>query len=417
MEIKRDLYLDRLIQRKHNGLVKIITGIRRCGKSYLLRKLFKDHLLAQGVTSDHIIEMAFDIFENEKYQDPNVFNPWANSRIVDDKMHYFLLDEVQLLKKFEFVLNGLAYKPNTDVYVTGSNAKFLSKDIITEFGGRGDDIHIYPLSFREFMSAYDGSPYDGWKEYMLYGGLPTVVLEKNSEQKVNILNHLLKETYLSDILKRNKLKNIGEMEELMSILASSIGSLTNPNKLQKTFKSVKHSRITSSTITKYLNCLEDSFLIESAKRYDIKGKNYIETPLKYYYTDLGLRNAQINFRQLEVPHSMENIIYNTLKIRQFNVDVGIVPVNQRNEKNIPIRKQLEVDFVCNKASKRYYIQSAYLLPDEEKTEKEARSLRQISDSFKKIIITTDSPAPHYNEEGILILNIYDFLLKPEIIDF
>lgn len=417
MEIKRDSYLDRLIQRKHNGLVKIITGIRRCGKSYLLRKLFKDHLLAQGVPPDHIIEMAFDIFENEKYQDPNVFNLWANSRIVDDKTHYFLLDEVQLLKKFEFVLNGLAYKPNTDVYVTGSNAKFLSRDIITEFGGRGDEIHIYPLSFREFMSTFDGSPYDGWKEYMLYGGLPTVVLEKNTEQKVNILNHLLKETYLSDILKRNKLKNIGEMEELMSILASSIGSLTNPNKLQKTFKSVKHSRITSSTITKYLNCLEDSFLIESAKRYDIKGKNYIETPLKYYYTDLGLRNAQINFRQLEVPHSMENIIYNTLKIRQFNVDVGIVPVNLRNEKNIPIHKQLEVDFVCNKASRRYYIQSAYLLPDEEKTEKETRSLRQISDSFKKIIITTDSPAPHYNEEGILILNIYDFLLKPESINF
>lgn len=417
MEIKRDEYLDRLIQRKHNGLVKIITGIRRCGKSYLLRKLFKDHLLSQGVALDHIIEMAFDTFENEKYQDPNIFDPWAKSRITDDKTHYFLLDEVQLLKKFEFVLNGLAYRPNTDVYVTGSNAKFLSKDIITEFGGRGDEIHIYPLSFREFMSFYNGSPYDGWKEYMLYGGLPSVVLEKNTEQKVNSLNYLLKETYLSDILKRNKLKNVSEMEELMSVLASSIGSLTNPSKLQKTFKSVKHSKITCSTLTKYLNCLEDSFLIESAKRYDIKGKNYIETPLKYYYTDLGLRNAQINFRQLEVPHSMENIIYNTLRIRQFNVDVGIVPVNLRNEKNIPIRKQLEVDFVCNKASKRYYIQSAYQLPNEEKTETEIRSLRQINDSFKKIIITTDSPAPHYNPEGILILNIYDFLLKPESIDF
>ena len=321
-EIKRDYYLEQLIKREGNGLIKIVTGIRRCGKSYLLRTLFKNHLLENGVDEKHIIEMAFDLFDNIDYRDPKHFYPWAKEQIQDDEKYYFLLDEVQLLDEFVSVLNGLADKKNCDVFVTGSNAKFLSRDIATEFGGRGDEVHMYPLSFSEFMSYYDGNKYDGWNEYITYGGIPLVVLAETDEQKMNLLDNLFQETYISDIVKRNKIRNVGEMESLLDVLASAIGALTNPNKLQKTFKSVNNSKITATTITKYIEYLEDAFLIEEANRYDIKGKSYIGTPLKYYFMDMGLRNSRIHYRQMEVTHSMENVIYNELRMRGFHVDVG-----------------------------------------------------------------------------------------------
>lgn len=316
-EIKRDYYLQQLVERKHNGIIKVITGIRRCGKSYLLRSLFKQYLLDEGVEADHIIEMAFDLFDNIDYRDPKVFYPWAKEQIKDDKRYYFLLDEIQMLGEFVSVLNGLADKKNCDVYVTGSNAKFLSKDIATEFGGRGDEIHMYPLSFSEFMTVYEGNRYDGYNEYVTFGGIPIVVLANTDEQKMALLDNLLKETYLRNIVARNKIRNIGEMETLLNILSSAIGSLTNSNRLRNTFKSVNGSKITATTVTKYIEYLEDAFLIEEAKRYDIKGKSYIGTPMKYYFMDMGLRNARIHFRQLEVTHSMENVIYNELRMRGY----------------------------------------------------------------------------------------------------
>ncbi len=417
MEIKRDFYLNKLIQKKHNGLVKVVTGIRRCGKSYLLFVLFKDHLINEGVAPDHIIEMAFDVRENKKYRNPDVFDDYAKEKLVDGEMHYFLLDEVQLLDDFESVLNGLIRHKNVDVYVTGSNAKFLSKDVITEFRGRGDEIHVKPLSFAEFMTVYDGDRYRGFEDFILYGGLPPVVLLPAAEEKVDFLERLFRETYISDIVGRNKMRNVGEMEELLDILASNIGTLTNPQKLQNTFRSVKKSRITSVTISKYLGYLAESYLIEPAKRYDIRGKAYIETPLKYYYVDLGLRNARINFRQVEMTHSMENVIYNELRMRKFNVDIGCVTISERNEKGIPVRKQLEVDFVCNKGSKRYYIQSAYAIPDEAKRIQEERPLRHIGDSFKKVIITRDTPHVQYTEDGFLMMNVFEFLLNPNSLDY
>lgn len=415
-EIKRDYYLEQLIKRKNNGLIKIVTGIRRCGKSFLLRTLFKKHLLESGVDESHIIEMAFDLFDNIDYRDPRKFYPWAKEQIKDDEQYYFLLDEVQLLEEFVSVLNGLADKKNCDVYVTGSNAKFLSKDIATEFGGRGDEVHMYPLSFSEFMSIYDKNRYDGWNEYITYGGIPLVVLAKTEEQKAAMLNNLFKEAYISDIVKRNKIRNISEMEALLDVLSSSIGSLTNPNKLHNTFKSVNKSKITATTITKYIEYLEDAFLIEEARRYDIKGKSYIGTPVKYYFMDMGLRNSRINFRQMEVTHSMENVIYNELRMRGYSVDVGNITIVENGNDGKPVKKRLEVDFICNKGSKRYYIQSAYILGTEEKAAQEIRPFLKIHDSFKKIVITSDTPKPFYNDEGILIINIYDFLLNPESLD-
>jgi hypothetical protein len=325
--------------------------------------------------------------------------------------YYFLLDEVQLLDEFVSVLNGLADKKNCDVYVTGSNAKFLSRDVATEFGGRGDEIHMYPLSFSEFMSIYEGNRYDGWNEYITYGGIPLVVLAETEEQKMALLDNLLKETYISDIIKRNKIRNVGEMETLLDILSSVIGSLTNPNKLQKTFKSVNKSKITATTITKYIEYLEDAFLIEEVNRYDIKGKSYIGTPLKYYFMDMGIRNARINFRQFEVTHSMENIIYNELRIRNYSVDVGNLTIVETGKEGKAVKKQLEVDFICNKGSKKYYIQSAYMLGTTEKMAQESRLLLKINDSFKKIVITSDTPKPFYTDEGILMMNVYDFLLN------
>ena len=417
MEYKRDHYLNKLIMKKHNGLIKVVTGIRRCGKSYLLFSIFKNYLLKNGTDEDHIIEVAFDSFENKKLRDPNVLYPYIKEKFVNDKMYYILLDEVQLLDDFESVLNGLMRIKNADVYVTGSNAKFLSKDIITEFRGRGDELHINPLSFSEFMSKYDGNKYDGWNEYVLYGGLPPVVLLPTAEQKIGLLKNLFKETYINDITGRHNIKNRDEFEELIDILASGIGSLTNPKKLTDTFKSKKQKTISINTIKNYLDYLCDAFVVEKAVRYDIKGRKYIDTPQKYYFSDVGLRNARINFRQIEENHTMENIIFNELLSRDYNVDIGLVVVSQKDKNGKLIRKQLEVDFVCNKGSKRYYVQSAFAVPDAEKMQQESNSLLRIDDSFKKIIVVKDTPSPWYTEEGILVIGIYDFLLNTNSLDY
>ena len=426
MEIKRDIYLDKLIKRKQNGLVKVITGIRRCGKSYLLNNLFYKHLLESGIDEGHIISFAFDsaddlqrIGENlagmkkeKRGADPQRFMSFIQSKISDNGIYYLLLDEIQMLDCFEAVLNGYLRKNNMDIYVTGSNAKLLSKDIATEFAGRGDEIHMYPLSFAEFMTVYKGDRYEGLSDYMLYGGIPIVVLREGAEEKTAMLKNLFSEIYIRDIISRNKIRNTGELEELLDILSSSIGSLTNPEKLKNTFRSVKKSKITSATVKKYLDCFEDSFLIEPAQRYDIRGKAYIETPKKYYFSDLGLRNARISFRQFEETHSMENVIYNELRMRGYNVDVGVVPVAEKSPDGKVSRKQLEVDFVCNLGSSKYYIQSAYSIPDEAKRTQETRPFRKIDDSFRKILITRDIIRPYYDDFGILTMNIFDFLLDP-----
>ena len=380
MEIKRDYYLNKLIRRKHNGLIKVITGVRRCGKSYLLNTLFYNHLLNNGIKKDHIIRFAFDSaddlylmgesmikLQSEKRKaDPEKFMAYIRSLLSDDGMYYLLLDEVQMLGTFETVLNSYLRKENVDVFVTGSNAKFLSSDIITEFAGRGDEIHMYPLSFSEFMSVFDGDKYEGLSQYMLYGGIPLVALRDTPQDKAVLLENLFSEIYIRDIVQRNNVRNIGELEDLLNILSSAVGSLTNPEKLKNTFRSVKKSKITSTTIKKYLDYFEDSFLVESAHRYDIKGKAYIETPKKYYFSDLGLRNARLNFRQSEPTHAMENVIYNELRMRGYRVDVGVIPVTIKDETGKIVRRQLEVDFICNLGSRRYYIQSAYSIPDEAK---------------------------------------------------
>ena len=416
MEIQRQFYLDELIRKQHNGFIKVITGLRRCGKSYLLRTIFKNHLLAKGFRPEQIVEMAFDERDNRKFCDPDVFYEFAKRKLAGQPETIFLLDEIQLLDDFESVLNGLLGK-KAEIYATGSNAKFLSRDIITEFRGRGDEIHMTPLSFSEYYAIYNDDKIGRFQEYMLYGGLPPVVLANLPEDKISILNALYTETYLRDIVGRNKIRKAVELENLLDILSSSIGSLVNPEKLRNTFRSVKHSSITADTITRYITYLEDAYLIEATQRYDIKGKAYIETPLKYYYSDLGLRNARLNFRQLEENHSMENIIYNELRHRRFNVDVGQITVNEKTSNGTYSRKHLEVDFVANKGSKRYYIQSAYMIPDEKKREQEIRSLLKIDDSFKKIVITSHAPAPLYDDHGILTMSVYDFLLNPDSLEF
>ena len=430
MEISRDFYLEKLIKRKNNGLIKVVTGIRRCGKSFLLNNLFYHHLLESGVDTDHIIRFAFDSADDlhligesliqmnkeKRGADPEKFTAYIRAKVADDGMYYLLLDEIQMLDCFEAVLNGYLRKENMDIFVTGSNAKLLSKDIATEFAGRGDEIHMYPLSFSEFMSVYHGDKYAGLSEYMLYGGIPLVVLRDDAGDKAAALENLFSEIYIRDICRRNRVRNVGELEDLLNILSSAIGSLTNPEKLKNTFKTAKKSRITSATIQKYLTFFEDSFLIESAQRYDIRGKAYIETPKKYYFSDLGLRNARINFRQFEQTHSMENVIYNELRMRGYSVDVGVVPIAEKDAEGKVTRKQLEVDFVCNLGSSRYYIQSAYSLPDEAKRTQEIRPFRKIDDSFKKIIVTKDVVPPYYDEYGILTLNIYDFLLDPKSLE-
>ena len=424
MEIKRDYYLNKLISRKNNGLVKIITGVRRCGKSFLLNTLFYRHLLEVGIDDDHIIRFAFDSADDllkigedplelgmsKRQVDPRKFIEFINSRIADKSVYYLLLDEVQLMSSFEMVLNGYLRRDNLDVFVTGSNAKFLSRDIITEFAGRGDEVHMYPLSFSEFMTAFKGDKYEGLSEFMLYGGIPMVVLRDSPEDKAATLRNLFEETYIRDIVSRYNIRNKAELEALLNIISSGIGSLTNPEKLKNTFRSVGKSKITSATVKRYLDYFEDSFLIESALRYDIKGRTYIETPKKYYFTDLGLRNARINFRQFEPTHVMENVIYNELRMRGYNVDIGVVPSEVKDKDGNAVRGQLEVDFVCSMGTARYYIQSAYSIPDEEKRIQETRAFRKIDDSFKKVIVTRDVVPAQYDDKGILTLNIFDFLL-------
>ncbi len=409
MEIKRDVYLRKLIDRMNNGLVKVVTGIRRCGKSYLLFELFYKYLKEQGVDDKHIIKLALDDRKNKNYRNPDALYDYVSSQIVDDEQYYVLLDEVQFVDEFEDVLNGFLHIKNADTYVTGSNAKFLSKDIITEFRGRGDEVHIAPLSFKEFYSVFDANKEDAWKEYCLYGGLPKILEYKTDADKVSYLKNIFDETYLTDIKDRHKIRNDAELAELLDILSSSIGSLTNPKKLSDTFKSVKQVSIHPDTLNNYLEYLVDSYLISQSKRYDIKGKKYINTPSKYYFTDMGLRNARLNFRQYEETHIMENVIYNELKIMGFNLDVGVVEYS-KNENGKSVRVQAEVDFVCNKADKRYYIQSALSIPDREKMMQEQNSLMRIADSFKKIIIVKDAIKSHYNEDGVYILNLFDFLL-------
>ena len=411
MEIKRDKYLQDLINRMHNGMVKVVTGIRRCGKSYLLFKIFKNYLLEQGIPSDHIITIELDLRKNRHYREPDAILDYIEALITDDGQYYILLDEVQMLSDFEEVLNSLLHIGNADIYVTGSNSRFLSKDVITEFRGRGDEIHIFPLTFREFMEGYDGDIYHGWAEYVIYGGLPLTVTMKTEEQKVNYLTNLFKETYLKDIIERHNIKKNHEMEDLVNILASSIGSLTNPPKIQATFKSIIQSGIGLNTIRQYIEYLEDAFIVSKANRYDVKGRKYIGTPLKYYFEDVGLRNARLGFRQVEETHLMENIIYNELRSRGYSVDVGVVEKRIINAEGKSERRQLEIDFIANLGSKRYYIQSAFSIPTKEKLAQETSSLVSANDSFKKIIIVKDVVNVTRDERGITTMSIYDFLLK------
>lgn len=413
MVIERNKYLQVLVSCRHNGLVKIITGMRRCGKSFLLFRLFRRFLEDNGVANDHIVEMAFDDYAFKEFRNPDKFYAYVKGRIIDDQPYYILLDEVQMLDEFEDVLNGLLHIPNADVYVTGSNAKFLSKDIITEFRGRGYQIHVSPLSFAEFMSVYEGDREDGWNEYLLYGGLPPVVLLKTEEEKVKLLDSLLAETYIIDVVNRNKIKNDSELNDLFKILASGIGGLTNPQRLSNTFQSVKNVSISPATIKKYIECLSDAFLLESCNRYDVKGRKYIGTPLKYYFSDLGIRNALLGFRQQEKTHLMENAVYNELCARGYSVDVGNVEVNTVDEKGTKVRRMLEVDFVCNRGYKRCYIQSALSLPDREKMQQESASLLRIDDSFMKYVITGDRIKKYQNDDGIVIMNVLDFLLDEQ----
>lgn len=413
MVIERNKDLQELVSCRHNGLVKIITGMRRCGKSFLLFRLFRRFLEDNGVANDHIVEMAFDDYAFKEFRNPDKFYAYVKGRIIDDRPYYILLDEVQMLDEFEDVLNGLLHIPNADVYVTGSNAKFLSKDIITEFRGRGYQIHVSPLSFAEFMSIYEGDREDGWNEYLLYGGLPPVVLLKTEEEKVKLLDSLLAETYIIDVVNRNKIKNDSELNDLFKILASGIGGLTNPQRLSNTFQSVKNVSISPATIKKYIECLSDAFLLESCNRYDVKGRKYIGTPLKYYFSDLGIRNALLGFRQQEKTHLMENAVYNELCARGYSVDVGNVEVNTVDEKGTKVRRMLEVDFVCNRGYKRCYIQSALSLPDREKMQQESASLLRIDDSFIKYVITGDRIKKYQNDDGIVIMNVLDFLLDEQ----
>ena len=409
--IERKKYLDELVSLQNNGMIKIITGMRRCGKSYLLFEIFASYLENKGVASDHIIKVDLEDYKNRAMRNPDNLYSLVENRIKDDGMYYILLDEVQMLDNFEDVLNGFLKMRNVDVYVTGSNAKFLSKDIITEFRGRGFEVKMYPLSFSEYMSAYSGTIQAGFNEYMLYGGLPQILSYTTEEQKVRFLKTLFDETYIKDIKERYDIRKDDDLEELINIMASGIGALTNPNKLANTFRSEKKSAISYDTVKDYIDYLCDSFLVEKSTRYDIKGKRYVNSPYKYYFMDLGLRNARINFRQSERSHLMENMIYNELKVRGFNVDVGVVPVVTKDENGKQQRSSLEVDFVCNLGSKRYYIQSAYRMESDEKIRQERASLLKVDDSFKKIIVIGEESPVTRDESGITTLGIYDFLLK------
>ena len=409
--IDRELYLNQLINKQNNGLVKIITGMRRCGKSFLLDPIFKEYLISEGVSENHIIKIDLDERRNNKYQDPDVLDEYIRSLIVDEETYYLLLDEVQKVDDFESVLNGFLHIHNLDIYVTGSNSKFLSSDIITEFRGRGDEVRVFPLSFSEYYSVFKGEKEEAWDEYITYGGLPKIVSINGENEKAKYLKQLFEKTYLSDIVERNNIQRMDILDSILNILSSSIGSLTNPNKLLKTFQSNGVKDLSINTISSYLKYLQESFLINKAERYDIKGKKYIQSPFKFYFSDIGLRNARLNFRQQEETHIMENVIYNELLIRGYNVDVGVVSIREGD-----VKKQIEVDFVCNQFNKKYYIQSALSLPTHEKTVQEERPLLNIQDNFKKIIIVKDSKKTWITEEGILVIGIFEFLLNKNSLD-
>lgn len=417
MDIKRQQYLDQLIASQRNGLIKIITGIRRCGKSYLLFKLFYEYLNSQGISDDHIIEVALDDRTNKELRDPDNLLKYIKEQITDKNLYYIMLDEVQMVDEFTDVLNSLLHISNADVYVTSSNSHFLSTDVVTEFRGRGDEIHLFPLSFSEYCEGYKGTIDNAWKDYYTYGGLPLILTLDTDKKKEDYLNNLYKSVYLVDVLERHKIKNMGEFDELLRIIASSIGAPCNPTKLANTFKSVKNVAIHHQTINKYLGFLEDAFLVEKSIRYNIKGKKYINTLAKYYFSDLGIRNALSGFRQQEETHIMENIIYNELRTRGYHVDVGMVEVREPDKSGKLFRKQLEVDFVVNQGSQRYYIQSAFAMPTLEKEAQESASLLRIKDSFKKIIIVKDDIKPKRNEDGILTIGLKDFLLDKNSLNY
>ena len=415
MEFRRDIHLKRLIASRHNGLIKVVTGIRRVGKSYLLRILFKNYLIDNGVKENHIIELDLENRRNKKYRNPDSLIEYIDSQMVDDDMYYILLDEIQLVNEFEDVLNSYLSIKNADVYVTGSNSRFLSKDVITEFRGRGEEIHVTPLSFAEFSIANpEMESYKALQEYLTYGGLPYVCTELDEQKKISYLQGLFEKTYLTDIKERYHIRGVEVMDELLNVIASCIGGLTNPSKIENTFRSVKGIKLNQNTVKEYLEMLEDSFLITRCIRYDIKGRKYIDTPQKYYFEDLGLRNARIGFRQVEETHLMENLIYNELRIRGYLVDVGVVPTRVREPEGAYRRSQLEVDFVCNRGSERVYVQSAYRLPTEEKRKQEKASLLKIDDSFRKIIITEDLVKRHMDENGVEWVNVYDFLKSEDL---
>ncbi len=417
MEIRRDIYLNQLITRKDNGMIKVITGIRRCGKSFLLFTIFKRYLLENGIDREHIIEIALDGIENEELRDPKACYEYIKSTIQDEQKYYLFLDEVQFMPRFEEVLNSLLRMNHIDVYVTGSNSKFLSSDIVTEFRGRGDEVRIYPLSFAEFYSAYEGDYDEAWEEYMIYGGLPQVLRLREERQKAEYLKNIFANVYLKDVVERNKIQNADELAVLVDILASAIGAPTNPTKISNTFASERQSGYSNKTISKHIDYLAEAFLISKASRYDIKGRKYIGANLKYYFTDIGLRNARLNFRQQEVSHIMENIVYNELLVRGYNVDVGMVDVYARDKKGKTLHKQLEVDFVVNQGSQRYYIQVAYDMASEEKQIQEFCSLRNIPDSFKKIVIVSGAKKPWRNDEGFVIMGMKHFLLRADSLEF
>lgn len=411
-EISRNTYLNKLVSRKENGMIKVVTGIRRSGKSYLLDPIYKNYLINNGVQTDHIIKIDLEERKNKKYLNPDVLDEYIRSLIVDERMYYIILDEIQLVDDFESILNGFLHIKNVDVYVTGSNSKFLSSDIIAEFRGRGDEVRVYPLSFAEFLEVFSGNKNDAWNEYLTYGGMPYILTKKTEEEKSLYLNNLFETTYLKDIVERYNIQRVDILNTLVNILASSIGSLTNPTKLTNTFISNSIKDVNAHTITSYIDYLLDAFLINKVERFDVKGKKYISTPSKYYFADIGLRNARLNFRQQEENHLMENIIYNELRMRGYNVDVGVVEV--RDEKKN--RKQLEVDFVCNLGQKRYYIQSALNLETREKTIQEERPLMNINDNFKKIIVVKDNIKRWITEEGILVIGIQEFLVDKNSLD-
>ncbi len=415
MEIQRDSYIRKLDRKEHNGLIKVITGVRRCGKSYLLFHLFHRHLLDKGIQADHIIEIALDNRKYKDLRDPDAIFSYVEERMTDTDLYYIILDEVQLLEDFVDVLNGFLHMENADVYVTGSNSRFLSKDVATEFRGRGDEIHVLPLSFSEFMTAYDGSVSEGWDEYINYGGLPLTLSFQEPEEKENYLQSLFQEVYLTDLMERHRIRNREEFNELIDVLASSVGSLTNPLKISRTFKTTKNKTISDMTISRYMEYLEDAFLVNRVSRYDIKGKKYIGSPSKFYFEDVGLRNARLNFRQTEENHIMENIIYNELRYRDFMVDVGVIEAYDKNVQGKTIKKQYEIDFIATKGNLKFYIQSAFNMGDPDKRVQETNSLRRISDSFQKIIVVREDKKPRRDENGFVTVGVCQFLLDENML--